>query len=104
MLTVTPAAAAAVTALLDSPQVPEEAELRLQRGIDETGGAAIGIAIVTEPDTGDARIPVGNERELLLEPEVAEMLEDQVLDAEINEENVAFLIRSQTVNGHPPEE
>jgi Fe-S cluster assembly iron-binding protein IscA len=104
MLTVTPAAAAAVTALLDSPQIPDDAALRLQQGVDSAGGNAIGIAVVGEPEDADTHIPVDPGHELLVAPEVADALDDQVLDAEIQDENVAFMIRPQSVDGQPPAE
>jgi Fe-S cluster assembly iron-binding protein IscA len=102
MLTVTPAASAAVAAVLDSPQVPDDAGLRLQQGIDSTGQASIGIAIVEEPGATDEHVPVDAGRELLVAPEVVEMLGDQVLDAEIQDENVAFMIRPHSIDGAPP--
>ncbi|HWF54629.1 MAG TPA: hypothetical protein VG223_08385 [Solirubrobacteraceae bacterium] len=102
MLTLTPAAAAAVSALLDSPQVPEEAALRLQRGLDASGAEGIGIAVVTEPGATDAHLPVSDEHELLLAPDVADQLDAHVLDATVEDENIAFMIRTQPVDGRPP--
>jgi Fe-S cluster assembly iron-binding protein IscA len=102
VLTVTPAASAAVAAVLDSPQVPDGASLRLQQGVDAAGQASIGIAIVAEPDGADAHVPVDAGRELLVASDVAELLDDQTLDAEIQDENVAFTIRPQSVDGQPP--
>jgi hypothetical protein len=88
--------------VLDSPQVPEEAGLRLQQGIDSAGQTSIGIAIVEEPGASDEHVPVDDGRELLVAPEVVEILDDQVLDAEIQDENVAFTIRPQSGDGVPP--
>ena len=102
MLTLTPAASAAVAAVLDSPQVPDGAGLRLQQGMDAAGQPSIGIAIVTEAETADAHLPVDDGRELLVAPEVVDMLDDQTLDAQIQDENVAFMIRPQSVDGGPP--
>jgi Fe-S cluster assembly iron-binding protein IscA len=102
MLTVTPAAAAAVAAVLDSPQVPDGAGLRLQEGLDAAGQTSIGIAVVTEADAADAHVPVDADRELLVAPEVADRLDDQTLDAELQDENVAFTIRPQSGDGVPP--
>jgi Fe-S cluster assembly iron-binding protein IscA len=102
MLTVTPAASAAVAAVLDSPQIPDGAGLRLQQGLDASGSTSIGIAIVDEPETADEHVPVDAGRELLVAPELADELDGQVLDAEIQDENVAFTIRPQSVNGSPP--
>jgi Fe-S cluster assembly iron-binding protein IscA len=102
MLTVTPAAVTAVNALLESPQVPEDAALRLQEGTDASGGPAVGIAIVAESEAADAHVPIDPQHELLVAPEVADILDDKVLDAEIQDENVAFMIRPQSVDGRPP--
>jgi len=102
MLTVTPAASAAVAAVLDSPQVPDGAGLRLQEGIDAAGQASIGIAIVAEPADADEHVPVDDGRELLVAQEVSGLLDGQTLDAEIQDENVAFTIRPQSADDGPP--
>jgi Fe-S cluster assembly iron-binding protein IscA len=102
MLTVTPAASAAVAAVLYSPQVPDGAGLRLQEGIDAAGQASIGIAIVDEPGDSDEHVPVDAGRELLVAQEVAGALDGQTLDAEIQDENVAFTIRPPSADGGPP--
>jgi hypothetical protein len=101
MLTVTPAASAAVAAVLESPQIPDGAVLRLQQGLDASGNNSIGIAVVEEAELADEHVPVDAGRELLVAPELADQLDDQVLDAEIQDENVAFMIRPQPVNGGP---
>jgi len=102
MLTVTPAASAAVSAILDSPDVPDGAGLRLQEGRDAAGQPSIGIAVVTEPDSGDTHIPVDASHELLVAEELVPTLDDQTLDAEIADEQVAFRIRPQRANGDMP--
>jgi hypothetical protein len=103
MLALTPNAAAAVNALLDNPELPETSGLRLQRGLDTEGRTAIGIAIVEGPGEGDEAVPAGEGHELYLAPDVADVLEDQLLDAEIQDEGVAFAIRpKESPNGHSP--
>jgi hypothetical protein len=102
MLTVTPAASTAVAAILDSPEVPQDASLRLQEGLDPAGHPSIGIAVVTEPDQRDTHIPVDPAHELLVANELVEMLDDQVLDAEIQDERVAFRIAPQSSDGGAP--
>ena len=102
MLTVTPAASAAVSAILDSPDVPDGAGLRLHEGRDASGEPSIGIAVVTEPDQGDTHIPVDGSHELLVAEELVPTLDDQTLDAEIADEQVAFRIRPQRANGDMP--
>jgi Fe-S cluster assembly iron-binding protein IscA len=101
MLTLTPAAAAAVITLLQNPDLPEGAGLRLQRGFDAGGEPAIGIGIVSEPEPGDEVALAPPEAEVFMARDVVELLEDQVLDAEIEDENVAFTIRPHPVNGGP---
>lgn len=102
MLAVTPAAAAAVASLLENPEIPDGATLRLQRGVDAAGEAAIGIAIVSEPDPDDEAVPALDDRDVFLAHDVAGLLDDQVLDAEIEEQQVSFTLRPQSVDGRPP--
>lgn len=92
MLTVTPAASEAVAAILDSPQVPDGAALRLQEGLDAQGKPSIGIAVVTEPDQRDTHIAVDEAHELLVSDELVGVLDEQTLDAEVQDESVAFRI------------
>lgn len=102
MLTVTPAASAAVCAILDSPDVPDGAGLRLQEGRDASGQSSIGIAVVTEVDQSDARIEIDRGHELLISDALVEVLDDQTLDAQIHDESVAFQIVPASTNGEPP--
>lgn len=101
MLAVTPAAAAAVASLLENPDLPEGAGLRLQRGLDATGQSAIGLAIVDEPDPDDEMV-AAVESEVFIAPDIVELVDNQVLDAEIDDRDVAFTLRPQSVNGQPP--
>jgi Fe-S cluster assembly iron-binding protein IscA len=103
MLTLTPAAVAAVSTLLQNPDLPESAGLRLQRGTDASGDTSIGIAIVDEPEPDDELALAPPEAGVFLASDLAEVLDDQVLDAEIQGDNVAFTIRPQSLNGRPPE-
>jgi hypothetical protein len=98
MLTLTPTASAAVATLLHAPDTPEGASLRLQRGLDTEGEATIGLAIVTSPESDDEPVVAG-EDDVFLAPDVVDLLDDQVLDAEIHDRGVAFMIRPQGING-----
>lgn len=102
MLTLTPSAAAVVTDLLENADLPETASVRIQRGADAEGEASIGIAIVEQPGHDDEAVPAGPDNDVFLAPDVAALLDDQVLDAEIEEGNVAFTLRPQAVDGRPP--
>jgi hypothetical protein len=99
MLTLTPSAVAAVSMLLHDSRIPDGAGLRLQRGADADGEPAVGIAIVSAPEPDDELVPAPTEGGVFLAHDVADLLEDRVLDAEIEGENVAFTILPQSNNG-----
>lgn len=99
MLTVTPAAAAAVTAILQNPEIPPGAGLRLQLAPGGAGENAIGITIVSEPATDDELASAAPDDNVFVAHEVADVLDDQVLDAEMDGQNVAFTIRPQSLDG-----
>jgi Fe-S cluster assembly iron-binding protein IscA len=98
MLTLTARAATAVSSVLSSPDVPAGSTLRLQHGIDSDGEATIGIAVVSEPQPDDEPVPEVD-GELYLAPEVAAVLDDHILDAEVQDESLAFTIRRRSNNG-----
>ncbi len=103
MLTLTPTAAAVVTNLLENADLPETARVRIQRGGDEGEEQAIGIAIVDHPGDDDEPVPAGPDNEVFLAPDIARLLDDQVLDADIEDGNVAFTLGPQAVDGQPPD-
>ncbi len=101
MLTVTPAAAEAVDALLTNSEAPVGAGLRLERAVDATGQAAIGLQIVPEAGPDDEHVPAAMEYDVFVAPDIAGLLDNHVLDAEIADQNVAFTLQPQSPNGHP---
>ncbi len=101
VLTLTPTASAAVHALLDNPELPDSSGLRLQSQTDATGQPGIGIEVVTAPVDGDQLVPAGAGHDVYLSPDVAPVLDDQVLDAELDDRRVAFSLRPQPLDGAP---
>ena len=99
MLTLTPTASAAVHALLDNPELPDSSGLRLQSQVDASGRPGIGIEVVSAPVDGDQLISAGEGHDVFLAADVAPVLDDQVLDADLDEQRVAFSLRPQSVNG-----
>ncbi|WP_249009440.1 hypothetical protein [Conexibacter sp. DBS9H8] len=99
MLTLTPTASAAVNALLDNPDLPEGAGLRLQVQPGTDGRAGIGIEIVPAPQDGDQLVPAGDGHDLYLSPEVTGALEDQVLDADLKDVRVSFSLHRADSGG-----
>jgi iron-sulfur cluster assembly protein len=82
MLAVSPAATAAITTALEGTPVPDGAGLRLSAGSDTERGVAIEIAFVTNPGQGDQVIETDAPADVFVEPGTAELLDDQVLDAD----------------------
>lgn len=90
MLTVTPVAAQAVEALVAPADAPDSAGVRIARaGDDPNPTSELGLAIVEEPLPGDQRVP---DAPVFLEPEVAPLLDDKVLDADVSGERVRFTV------------
>jgi Fe-S cluster assembly iron-binding protein IscA len=99
MLTLTPTASAAVHALLDNPELPDSSGVRLQSQTDAAGTPGIGIEVVSAPIDGDQLVHAGAGHDVFLSPDVAPVLDDQVLDAELDERRVAFSLRPQDLDG-----
>jgi Fe-S cluster assembly iron-binding protein IscA len=99
MLTITPAASAAIVNLLHSPTVPAGAGLRITHGPVTGETVAIGMAVVDEPDPEDAVLQAGDGAPVFVEPETAELLDDQELDVEMEADRVVFSFHPQSLNG-----
>jgi len=103
MLVVSPAAAAAIDVLLSSSGLPDGAALRLARGQGDGSlhSTSVTISVVDEPMSDDEVVPASERHEVYVEREVAELVDDQVLDAEIAD-NVQFMLLPQPTNGDRP--
>lgn len=86
MLTLTDEAQTAVRTLTQDPQAPESAGLRITPG-DE----GLELTLVAEPLPGDALIDEGGAR-VFVEPQAAELLDEQILDAQIEDGQVSFFL------------
>ena len=105
MLTLTPTAAEAVRRLVDSAPTETAEGLRIAPGHATAEGTSLEITIVDGPELEDQEVLEAGAH-VFLEPEVAEFMEDKVLDAELEETGVRFSIRDQESfdpesNGHP---
>ena len=88
MLTLTEHAQTAVRTLTQDPQAPESAGLRITPGND-----GLELMLVAEPVPGDALIDDGGAR-VFVEPQVAQLLDEQTLDAQVEDGNVNFFLAS----------
>ena len=52
--------------------------------------------IVSEPEPDDQLLPSPGEGDLLLAPDLVDTLDDRVLDAEIDGENITFMLHWQS--------
>ena len=86
MLTLTEHAQTAVRTLTQDPQAPESAGLRLMPG-DE----GLELMLVAEPEAGDALVDDGGAR-VYVEPQAALLLEEQTLDAQVEDGKVNFFL------------
>jgi len=85
MLTLSDSAVEAVDNLLQSPEVPDDAGLR----IDTAGEAHFSLEIAIEPAPGDQVIEEGGAR-VFVDPAAAPMLDNAELDARRDGNQVAF--------------
>jgi Fe-S cluster assembly iron-binding protein IscA len=107
VLTITPTAADAIRQLVEHSDVPESGGVRIAAGEPTEEGTPLQLALVEGPEPGDEVIGA-DAAAVFLEPFVAEVLEDTVLDARISEGQVEFALRDTapppppSPNGHGP--
>lgn len=86
MLTLTDNALTAVRTLTQDPEAPEGAGLRITPGTE-----GLELILVADPVPGDALIDDGGAR-VYVEPEAAELLKEQTLDAQVEDGQVSFFL------------
>jgi iron-sulfur cluster assembly protein len=99
MLAISPAASAALNEALDGTEVPEGAGLRLAASSQTEQGVAIEITFVAAADPRDQVIDTGAPADVFVEPVAADLLDDQVLDADVQEDGaIAFSLHPQAAS------
>lgn len=92
MLTVAPSAAEAITTLVTSNGLPEDAGIRLSpAGSENANGAGLQIEVTDGPGPADQVIEQDGAH-VFVDPEVADALEDRTLEASAQDNRVAFAI------------
>ncbi|SEP51549.1 iron-sulfur cluster biosynthesis protein [Amycolatopsis saalfeldensis] len=95
MLTVTEAAAEAITALT-AQQGAEESGLRFALQSMENEGAQLALSVAPAPEDGDRVVGTDGGAKVFLEPQAAALLDDKVLDVQQDESgDVAFAVLPQ---------
>ena len=104
MLALTQNAVDAIHAIkASSDEVPDDAGLRISAEPGGEEGAGLQLALVSSPVQSDVVVEAAGEQ-IFLEEDVANFLDDKVLDAEIEEGSVSFAIAPQpSTNSGPPD-
>jgi Fe-S cluster assembly iron-binding protein IscA len=104
MLAISPNASEAISRALEGAEIPDGAGLRLTTGAQSERGVAIEISFVTAAEPGDQVIETGAPVDVFVEPVAAQVLDDQVLDAELQADGaITFGLSGQaSSNGTPP--
>jgi iron-sulfur cluster assembly protein len=106
VLTLTPTAVEAVRQLVASAPVDDAGGLRISAGETTAAGTALQISLVDTPEAADEAVDEEGAH-VYLEPNVAQFLDDKVLDAQVDEGRVSFAVREQAgdpgMDGSPPE-
>jgi Fe-S cluster assembly iron-binding protein IscA len=90
MLTLTDQAVQAVRGLTESPEAPDDAGMRLA-----PGGNGLELSVVDGAAPGDDVIDA-NGVKVYLEPQASQLLDEQTLDASVNDGQVSFFLATET--------
>ncbi len=92
MLTITPTAAEALDSIVASvPDAPESAGLRIAPSSGDGTQPGFSLHLATEPAPGDQVIEAA-EHPVFVDSTVVEELDDKVLDAQIEGDQVGFML------------
>ena len=100
MLTLTPVASEAIRQLSLQTDDPEASGIRIAPGPETPQGTALELTLVEEPEPEDEKLDEDGAT-VYLEPHVAGFLDDKVLDAQVDEGRVTFLVRDDEVPPQP---
>jgi iron-sulfur cluster assembly protein len=100
VLTLTPAAAEVVRNLVEQSPAPESGGLRIAAGDDSGEGVPLELSLVVEPEALDETVEQEGAT-VYLDPGAAELLDDKLLDAQVAEDHVTFVLREDDVDSGP---
>jgi Fe-S cluster assembly iron-binding protein IscA len=97
MLTLTQTAAEALDSIVESAPVSDAAGVRISQQISSDGGQGLTLSLVEEPDPNDQVVETdGNHVPVFIEQAAAPALDDKVLDAHVDGDQLGFVIANQT--------
>jgi iron-sulfur cluster assembly protein len=94
VLTITPDAEQALDAVVSAGSAPEGAGLRISQGVGADGQPAIGLSVAPAPEAGDEVVEEANVP-VFLAADVVPLLDDKVLDARLEGDQITFRIGEQ---------
>jgi iron-sulfur cluster assembly protein len=94
VLTFTENAEHALDAVVAAENAPEGAGVRISQGVGADGQPAVGLALVPGPEPGDAVVDDANVP-VFVAAEVADLLDDKILDAQVQGDQIAFRLGEQ---------
>jgi len=94
MLTLTPTAAEVVRTLVDQSETPDSGGLRITASADSLEGVSLELSLVGEPEATDETIEQSGAT-VYLDPDAAQLLADKLLDAQVAEDHVTFVLREE---------
>jgi iron-sulfur cluster assembly protein len=100
VLTLTPTAAEVVRTLVDQSATPESGGLRIAAE-DSPQGVALELTLVGEPEALDETIEQSGAT-VYLDPEAAQLLDDKLLDAQVADDHVTFVLREDDETDEAP--
>jgi iron-sulfur cluster assembly protein len=100
VLTMTPKAAEVVRSLVEQSPAPDSGGLRIAAGEDTGAGVALELSLVVEPEALDETVEQGGAT-VYLDPDAAELLDDKLLDAQVAEDHVTFVLREDDAGDAP---
>ena len=100
MLTVSASAAEAIQLLVEHSDAPESAGIRITAGAPTDQGTPLALELVDGPQPDDEVVDDGAAA-VFLEPQVAPYLAESVLEAHVDDGEVAFALRDNDAPERP---
>jgi Fe-S cluster assembly iron-binding protein IscA len=97
VLTLTPTAAEVVRRMVEQSHVQESGGLRIAAGEDTGAGVPLELSLVGEPEALDETVEQSGAT-VYLDAGAAELLDDKLLDAQVAEDHVTFVLREDAAD------
>ena len=98
MLTISPMASEAIRQLIVAAELPSSAGIRIAQGAETPQGTALELALVDTPGEAD-HVVEEQGVSVFVDQQIAALLDDKVLDAQVDEGQVAFALRDEDSSG-----